>query len=134
MSLTRKSWFTTGGNFTNPPQAMTYSSVVSRNTVLIILAIVALNEIDVRFFGIGNAYINADVDKKVQFYVSPEFAPKCAGCVTVPVKALYGLKSYGASLNNHLYWWMRNKNFGYCLADTDTWMRPTMKPNGGNCW
>ena len=134
ISLTWKVWFVTGGHLTDPPQTMTYSSVVSRDNVQILLTTAVLNDLGVRFFHIGNSYLNADVDDKVWFYASPEFGPEFAGCVTVQVKDLYGLKSAGASFHKHLAHQMRNENFGSFLADPDTWMRPDVKSNREKYW
>ena len=114
---------------TDNPKAMTYSSFLSRDTIRIILTIAALNDLDVHFFYTGNAYLNAYVYDKVWSYASSEFGPDCAGCVTVPVKALYGLNFSGASFHNNLARQGFNENFGSCLVDTDTWMRPTVNPN-----
>jgi len=44
---------------TNPPSAITYSSVVSRDSVRIAFLLAALNEIDLLATDIGNAYLNA---------------------------------------------------------------------------
>ena len=65
ISLTWKARFVPGGHSTEPPQAVTYSSVVDRDTVHILLTVSALNHLDMHFFDIGNAYLNADVDEKV---------------------------------------------------------------------
>ena len=58
MEFTRKTRFVAGSPLTDPPQAVTYSSVVSRYTVRIMLTVESLNCIDVRLFDIGDAYIN----------------------------------------------------------------------------
>ena len=55
----------------DPPQAVKYSSVVSRDSVRILLTIAALNFLDVRFFDIQNSYINSDTDEKFYFKTGP---------------------------------------------------------------
>ena len=47
MELTRKSHYLDGGHITKPPSSMTYASVVSRESVRIILTLAALNGLDV---------------------------------------------------------------------------------------
>ncbi len=61
MDFTRKAHFVAGGHKTDPPSSLTYSSVVSRDSVRIAFLIAALNKLDIISADIGNAYINADV-------------------------------------------------------------------------
>ena len=49
MDLTRKEIFMVGGNLTDSPQAITYSNVVSRDLVKILLTIDALDDLCVHF-------------------------------------------------------------------------------------
>ena len=59
MDLTRKARFVAGGHMTDPPTAMTYVSVVSRESVRIAFLLTALNGLDILTGDIGNAYLNA---------------------------------------------------------------------------
>ncbi len=59
MDLTRKARFLAGGHLTEPPASITYSSVVSRDSVRIAFLLAALNDLDVLACDIGNAYLNA---------------------------------------------------------------------------
>ena len=52
--LTSKAQFVVAGYLNKPPQAMTYSSTVSRDTIRILLKKYVLNDLDGRFFNIGN--------------------------------------------------------------------------------
>jgi len=67
MNFTRKARFVAGGHKTNPPACLTYSSVVSRDSVRIAFLLAALNDLDILTADIGNAYINANVREKVFF-------------------------------------------------------------------
>ena len=49
MDLTRKSIFLARGSLTEPPQDITYSSVVSRDSVQILLTIFTLNYLGIQF-------------------------------------------------------------------------------------
>ena len=56
IDFTRKSRMVARGNQTAPPTSVTYSSVVSRESVRIAFLVAALNDLDVSIFDIGNAY------------------------------------------------------------------------------
>ena len=50
---------------THAPATITYASVVSRETVRIVLMITTLNDLEVKSGDILNAYVHAPVTKKV---------------------------------------------------------------------
>ena len=64
MDFTRKARFVAGGHMTETPPSITYSSVVSRESVKIAFLIAALNDLDIMSCDIGNAYLNAPVKRK----------------------------------------------------------------------
>jgi len=55
----RKARMVTDGHWTETPAALTYSSVVSRDSVRIVLTIAALNDLSVLACDIQNAYLTA---------------------------------------------------------------------------
>ena len=59
MDLTRKASFVDGGHLTEPPVSITYSSVMSRDSVCRAFLIAALNDIEIIACDDGNAYLNA---------------------------------------------------------------------------
>ena len=65
MDLTRKARFVAGGHTTNTPASMTYSSVVSRDSVRITFTYAALMRMDVWAADIGNAYLNAKCRERI---------------------------------------------------------------------
>jgi hypothetical protein len=97
----RKARFVAGGHTTYTPHAMTYASVVSRETVRVALTIAALNDVDVKMDDIENSYLTAPITEKVWTVLGPEFGDK-AGKRALIVRALYGLKSAGAAFRNLL--------------------------------
>ena len=105
--FTRKARFVAGGHLTKPPASLTYSSVVSQESVRIGFLLAALNDLDILAADIGNAYLNAPCREKVYFTAGREFGPSNMGKTVVVVRALYGLKSSGAVsmhiLPNHYY-------------------------------
>ena len=60
MDFTRKARFVAGGHVTDPPECLTYSSVVSCETVRIAFLLAALNDLDICAADIGNAYLNVN--------------------------------------------------------------------------
>jgi hypothetical protein len=59
MEFSRKARFVAGGHTTEAPTSMTYSSVVSRESVRLAFLIAALNDIDIISCDMENAYLNA---------------------------------------------------------------------------
>jgi hypothetical protein len=125
----RKARLVAGGHTTEPPATVTYASVVSRESVRIALVLAALNDVEVKTADIENAYITAPCSEKIWTVLGPEFGPD-AGKKAFVVRALYGLKSAGASFRNHLADCMRHLGFTPCLADPDLWMKAAEKPDG----
>ena len=99
--LTRKARYVAGGHLTDPPTHMTYSTVVSRDSVRICLTIAALNGLDISACDIGNAYLNAETQEKVYFIAGSEWRDK-QGRAVVIVRALYGLRSSALQWKRHL--------------------------------
>ena len=81
---------------TEAQASLTYSSVVSRESVRIAFTVAALNDLDVLIADIGIAYLNADCREKVYTIAGSEFGSN-AGKLIVITRALYGLKSSGAA-------------------------------------
>ncbi len=100
---------------------MTYTSVVSRETVRI-LTIATLNDLEVKVADILNAYISAPIKEKVWCALGPEFGPD-AGKSAIIVHALYGLKSAGAAFHAHLVDSLRHLGYMSCPANPDLWYK-----------
>lgn len=67
MDLTRKARFVAGGHLTDAPQSITYSSVVTRDSVWLAFLIAALNDLCILACDITNAYLNAPFREKIWF-------------------------------------------------------------------
>ena len=128
--LRRKARMVAGGHMTDVPPTITYASVVSRETVRIALMMAALHDLNVKTADIMNAYIKAPCAEKVYTILGPEFGPD-EGKMAVIVRALYGLKSAGASFRNHLADCMKQMGYRSCLADPDLWMKPMTRKGDG---
>jgi hypothetical protein len=61
----RKARFGAGGHTTDTPHTMTYTSVVSRESVRVALTLAALNDVDVKMADIENTYLTAPITEKV---------------------------------------------------------------------
>ena len=129
VDFTRKAKFVAGGHMTDPPSSITYSSVVSRESVRITFTIAALNDLDVLCADIGNAYLNAPCREKCMTWTEEEFGAE-KGRWSIIIRALYGLKSSGAAWRAHLAQTMYDLKFQSCRADPDVWYRAATKADG----
>ena len=118
-----------GGHLTEPPSTMTYSSVVSRESIRIGFLVAALNGLDVLAADIQNAYLNAPTEEKVWFRAGPEWGPN-AGKPVLIVRALYGLKSSGQAWRTHFAQTLEKLGFKSSFADPDVWYKPSVKATG----
>jgi Reverse transcriptase (RNA-dependent DNA polymerase) len=130
MDFTRKARLVARGDLTETPPTLTYSSVVSRESVRIAFLLAALNDIDLLMFDVGNAYLNAPTTEKLYCVAGSEFGPEEEGEYMLIVRALYGLKSSGAAYRAHFASNLLEMGFTSCKADPDVWLRPATKSNG----
>jgi hypothetical protein len=128
--IRRKARLVAGGHKTVTPHAITYASVVSRESVIIELTLAALNDLDVKMADIENAYLTAPLTWKVWTVLGPEFGDD-AGKRVLIVRALYGLKSAGPAFRNHLAECMNHLGWHPCRADRDLWMKAETCPDDG---
>jgi Reverse transcriptase (RNA-dependent DNA polymerase) len=133
VDFSRKARFVAGGHVTAPPTSITYASVVSRESVRIILLIAALNDLEVLSADIQGAYLNAPCKETVYTELGPEWG-HLRGRIAVIVKALYGLRSSGYAWRSHLAETLRSMEFTMCLADNDVWMRKATRSDGSPYW
>ena len=130
-TLQRKARFVASGNMAEAPPSITYASVVSRESVRIAFLIAALNDLDIEAADIGNAYLNAPPREKIYIKCGPEFGPELEGRYAIIVRALYGLKSSGASWRAFLARVLEEDlHFTMCRADNDVWFKPAKKADG----
>jgi hypothetical protein len=125
-----KAGFVAGGHTTDTPHAMTYASVVPRESVRITLTLAALNYVDVKMADIENAYLKAPITEKIWTVLGPEFGDDY-GKRALIVRALYGLKSAGAAFRNHLAECMKHLVWNPCRADRDLWTKAETPPDDG---
>jgi hypothetical protein len=122
--LTRKARYVAGGHLAPAvPKTLTYSSVVSRESVRIAFTIAALNDLDVLAGDISCAYLHAPTKEKIWFRAGPEFGARAGRQIKV-IRALYGLPGSANAWRSKLADTLRN-HLGYksCLADPGIWMK-----------
>ena len=124
----RKARLVAGGHMTDTPNTLTYSSVVSRDSVCIALTIAALNELSVMVCDIQNAYLTTDCREKIWTHAGPEFGSE-SGSIMIVKKALYGLKGSGAAFRDRLTEKLHDIGFIPTHADPDVWHQPAVKPD-----
>ena len=81
---------------TETPASLTYSTILSQDSVHISLMIAALNGLEISSCDIQNAYLTAPCREKIYFIAGPELGPD-QGKIMIVQRALYGLKSSGAA-------------------------------------
>ena len=117
----RKARYVADGHKTETPAAMTYSSVVSRDSVRIALTIAALNGLEVMACDIQNTYLTADFRERVYIIAGKEFGSDEKSIMIIR-KALYGLKSSGAAFRAHLAQTLDAMGYKPSYADPDVWL------------
>jgi hypothetical protein len=125
----RKARFVADGHLTTVPESMTYSTVVSRDSVRILLLIAALNDLDLQAADIQNAFLTAPNLEKCYMIAGPEFLEE-EGQVFIVRRALYGLKSAPLAFRSFLAQNVEDLGFFSSEADPDVWMRVATKPDG----
>ena len=107
---------------TTTPDSLTYSSVVSRDSIRIAFLVAGLNDLDVLAGDVTNAYLNAPCREKIWFEGKTETGPD-AGKVLILTRALYGLKSSGAAWRADLAGTLRDLGYSSTQADPDVWIK-----------
>lgn len=137
MDLTRKARLVADGYLNkHVPNHDCYSTVVSRDSVRIILTIAALNGLSVKSADIGNAYLNAPNKERVHVICGPElFGPEATDKIAVVTRTLYGLKSAGNAWRHHFSAFICDElHFDMTMADNDVYRKPITKPDGTKCY
>ena len=127
--LSRKAHFVAGGHMTEAPSSLTYSSIVSRDSVRIAFLLAALNGLDIQACDVSNAYLNAPCREKIWFEGGPECGAE-RGQIMIIKRALYGLKSSGAAWRKMLADSITSLGFVTSRIDPDVWLRANQRSDG----
>ena len=128
----RNARYCADGHKTGAPASVTYSTVVLRDSVRILLTIAALNDLEVMGADVRNAFLTAPNKEKCWSIAGPEFGPDEGKTFLVLVKSLYGLKSASFSFRSFMVEKLVDMSFQSSLADPDVWLRPATKGDGEN--
>jgi hypothetical protein len=90
MDFTQKARLVARGDLAETSAALTYSSVVSRESCRIAFTIAALNDLDLLIFDVGNAYLKAMTMEKLYCYAGKEFGPEEKGKLMIIRRVLFG--------------------------------------------
>ena len=131
--FTRKARLVANGHLTDAPSSITYSSVVSRDSVRIAFMIASLNNLNIHACDIGNAYLNARCREKLWTLAGAEFGSE-KGSVMIIDRALYGLKSSGAAWRAKLAETLDQIGYFPSEADPDVWLSKEIRPDGSVGW
>ena len=96
--------------------------VVSRDSFRIAFTLSALNNVEIRAADIGNEYLNAECRENIWKVAGNEFGREKFKVIIV-VRALYGLKSYGAAWRQMLDQTLRYLGYVSSQADPDIWLK-----------
>ncbi|KAL3781505.1 LOW QUALITY PROTEIN: hypothetical protein HJC23_011556 [Cyclotella cryptica] len=127
MDFTRKEHFVANGSKTEASLFITYSSVVTQDSVS-----VALNNLDIMSCNIlGNAYLYAPFREKIWFRAGIEYGDH-KGKAMIVTRALYGLKSSGggASWRAMFAESLRQMGWESTTVDSDVYQRKCHKGAG----
>ena len=95
----RKTRFVPDGHLVETPESITYSTVVPRYSVRILLLVAALNSLETMGADVKNAFLSADNFEKHWIRAGPKFGAE-QGKVFIVIRALYGLKYAGAAFRS----------------------------------
>jgi hypothetical protein len=100
--LMQKARLIAGGHHMDPPKESVYLSIILKDSVRIILTLMALNDLDILAADVQNAYLNMPTKEKVYMMAGLKFGPSHIRQLVIVIQALYGLKSSGAWWHDHM--------------------------------
>ena len=126
--FTKKARLLTDGHTTAPPSSITYSSVVSRESLTIAFILALLNDLDMFAFDIGNAYVNDKFREKIWIEAGTEFGTENIMLMIIE-RALYGLNSSGAACRARLSEPLMLLGYKSSGEYANVWMKQDFNPN-----
>ena len=115
-----------GGHMTEAPASLTYSSLVSRDSVRIALTIAALNGLKVLACDIQNDFLTEKCREKCYTISGPEFGSD-KGKLMLITCALYRLNTSSASLRSYLEDTLCELGYTPTKDDPNVWLRKAVK-------
>ena len=109
------------GHLTREPVESIYSRVVSLRSLRMVVFLSQLNDLEIWGADVGNAYLEAYTDEKLDIIAGPEFK-ELQGHRLIMIKALHRTCSGGARWHDRLFDILQELNFKPSKADPDVWM------------
>jgi Reverse transcriptase (RNA-dependent DNA polymerase) len=117
----RKARYCADGHKSGAPASVTYITVVSRDSVrILLLKVAALNEFDILEADVQNAFLTAPNKEKCWIIAGPEIGPE-EGKAFLDIKALYGLESASFSFRSFMASKLSEMGLQLTTADPDVW-------------
>jgi len=116
--FTRKARLITNGHKIDVPTSITYSSVISRDSIRICLIATLLNGLNMFVCDIGNTYLNANCWEKLWTVIGAKFSSN-KGTVIIISRVLHSLKSSRAAWRTKLSQTMYGIGYKLLQADPD---------------
>jgi Reverse transcriptase (RNA-dependent DNA polymerase) len=107
-----------------------YARFVSRDSVRLAFMLASFNNLKVLVGDVQKAYLNAPTEERCYCISGQEFGCNNVGRPVKIIRALYGLRSSGARLRDHMAATLLELRFKNCLADLNVYLWPNVKPCG----
>ena len=118
----RKARFVVDGHKHHVKLSVSYSTVVSRDSVRIVFLLATLNSVEILSCDIQNAYLSAPCRETFYHVAGDEFGSE-KGKVFIAKRALYGLRTSGATFRTFIVESFHDMGFKPCnMADPDVWI------------
>ena len=108
------------------PSFITYSTVVSRDSMRILLLVAALNDLEIMGANIQNALLSAPNLENHWIKAGSKFGAE-QGKTFLFLRALYGLKSASALFRSFMAKKIDKISFKSCVVDPDVFIRPEVR-------
>ena len=128
-NIRRKARYCADGHKTGAPASVTFSTVVARDSVRILLTIAALNGLNILGADVQTAFLTAPNKEKCWMIAGTEFGSE-EGKSFLVLKALYGLKSASFSFRSYMAEKLTPMGLQSSMADPDVWLRASTKTDG----
>ncbi|HSN67417.1 MAG TPA: reverse transcriptase domain-containing protein, partial [Fusibacter sp.] len=126
----RKIRWVADGHKLDTPKELTYSSVVSRDSVRIALTMAALHDLKVKSSDISGAFLCSKNRRKLYTVLGPEFG-ELQGMKALVTRSIYGTGHACADYRSAVSDCMRHLGWTSCLADHDVYYMKCTRPDDG---
>lgn len=106
-----------------------FASVVRHTTIIVLLALVAQEDLELHQLDIKTAFLQGDLDEVIHMQQAPGFESKEKGNVCLLKRLLYGLKQSPRQWYRKFHEYMLEIGFTRCYEDTCTYVK--MAKDGG---